>query len=296
MTIYPCDLTPSEAPLPNVLPLASSLDENFPLYSLAGVLAGAVLMLGYQRWKSSVHRIRLAAKADALMDEVNREGESLKAQILLEAKEQALEIKSRAEATLVDARQLQLGREQKLDRRSEQLDTQEASLRKQQRGLENSQQRLDTGLKSLAEKRDEIEQLENQQRRMLETLSGMTRAEASERLMSSLNEELEHERGRVILKQKKRITESAKEVAAAASVSSATGRSRVTSSLNDRALICAMLSPRKVTASESACSPVPWQAEQGALRTKRIDLSRIIWLLDVARTWCTCARALQNRP
>ncbi len=57
-----------------------------------------------------------------------------------------------------------------------------------------------------------------------------------------------------------------------------------------------MLSPRKVTASASASRPVPWQVEQGRLRTKRIALSRIIWLFESARTWFTWARALQNRP
>ena len=57
-----------------------------------------------------------------------------------------------------------------------------------------------------------------------------------------------------------------------------------------------MLSPRNVTASDSACSPVPAQAEQLTARTKRIALSRIIWLLVSASTWRTCLRALQKVP
>ena len=73
-------------------------------------------------------------------------------------------------------------------------------------------------------------------------------------------------------------------------------RSIATSSVNDNALVCAMLRPRKVTVSDSARSPVPWQAGHWTLRTKRIALSRIIWLFEVARTWWTCARALQKSP
>lgn len=204
-------LTRIEAPLPHVLLLASSLDENFFVYSLAGILAGAVLMLGYQRWKQSVYKIRLAERADKLLDEANREAESLKTQILLEAKEEALELKAKSEAEMAEARRLQLNREEKLERRAEQLETHEAGLRKQQRGLENSQKRLDASLKQLAEKRDEVRGLEEQQRRLLEAVSGMSRAEATERLMKSLEEELEHERGKVLLKQKNRISEAAKE-------------------------------------------------------------------------------------
>ncbi|WP_372898100.1 Rnase Y domain-containing protein, partial [Stieleria sp.] len=197
--------------MPHVLPLASFLDELFFLYSLAGVLAGAVLMMGYQRWKAAAYKIRLAEKADKLMDEANREAEALKTQILLEAKEEALEIKTRGEAELAEARRLQLSREQTLDRRAEQLDNQEADLRKQQRGLENSQQRLDAGLKSLAEQRDELKTLERKQRKVLEAVSGMTRAEAAEQLMKALDEELEHERGKLLLKKKKQINETIKE-------------------------------------------------------------------------------------
>jgi len=197
--------------LPIVLPLASSLDENFIIYSLAGILAGAVLMVGYQRYKSTVYKIRLAERADKLMDETNREAEALKTQILLEAKEEALEIKSKGEDELAEARRLQMGREQNLDRRSEQLDNQEASLRKQQRGLENSQQRLDVGLRGLSEKRDDLTELEKQQKETLEAISGMSRAEATERLMKTLGDELEHERGKLLLKQKKRINETVKE-------------------------------------------------------------------------------------
>jgi ribonuclease Y len=197
--------------LPNALPFASSLDENFFIYSLAGILAGAVLMIGYQRWQSTVYKIRLAEKADKLMDEANREAESLRAQILLEAKEEALELKSRGEAELAESRRLQLGREKNLDRRSEQLDNQEAALRKQQRGLENSQKRLDLGLKALNEKRDQLNQLEDQHKKVLEAVSGMSRADASERLMKTLSDELEHERGKLLLKQKKRLNETVKE-------------------------------------------------------------------------------------
>nr|WP_261364463.1 ribonuclease Y [Stieleria tagensis] len=174
-------------------------------------MAGAVLMLGYQRWKASVFKIRLAEKADALLDQANRDAESLKAQILLEAKSDALEIKSKGESELAEARRVQLSREQKLDRRSEQLDRQEESLRKQQRGLENSQNRLDSGLRGLVEKRESLEAMERQQQRLLETTAGLTRAEAAQRLLKTLDDELEQERGKILLKQKKRITETAKE-------------------------------------------------------------------------------------
>ncbi|MEM6472594.1 MAG: ribonuclease Y [Planctomycetota bacterium] len=189
----------------------SPIDQNFFVYSLAGVLAGAVLMMGYQRWKTTVYKIRLAERADKLMNEANREAESLKTQILLEAKEESLEIKGRVEDELKESRRLQLKREEKLDRRSEQLDQQESDLRKHQRGLESSQSRLDQGLKDLTDKREELASMEFQQKKILEAVSGMSRDEASEQLMASLREEIAQERGRVLLKAKKETTESVRE-------------------------------------------------------------------------------------
>ena len=195
-------------------PLAQGWTDDyatFLLICLLAGLAGAVLMMGYQRWKMESLKIRLAEKADALMDEANREAEALRAQILLEAKEEALVIKTNGEAELAESRRIQLLREQKLDRRSEQLESQEADLRKQQRGLENTQSRLDSGLRGLADQREEIERLEQRQIKLLESVSGMSRGEATEQLMKNLTEELEHERGKVLLKQKKQINEAVKE-------------------------------------------------------------------------------------
>lgn len=194
-----------------VLPFASLLDENFFVYSLAGILAGAVLMMGYQRWKTTVYKIRLAEKADALLNEANREAEALKSQILLEAKEEALTIKSKIESDLAEARRVHLIREEKLDQRKEGLDSQESDLRKQQRGLEQTQQRLDVNLRELTGQREELQQLEKQQQEQLEKVAGLSREEASKQLFDSLHEELEHQRGRILMKHQKRIAESAKE-------------------------------------------------------------------------------------
>ncbi len=66
--------------------------------------------------------------------------------------------------------------------------------------------------------------------------------------------------------------------------------------MNDSVFTSAILRPRNVTFRESGRNPVPAQSGHGTLRMKRIALSRIIGLLEVARTWWTCARALQNFP
>jgi ribonuclease Y len=179
----------------------------FMLSVLAGVLAGAVLMMGYQRWRESVYKIRLQEQADTMLDEANREAESLRTQLALEAKEEALEIKTEAEREAAQHRKAHLQRESKLDRREDMLQQQEDALRKQQRGLESSQMRLETQLKAAAEQRENLQQTLKEQQRVLELASGMSREDATNRLMESLQQDLEHERGSVLLKHQKSMSE-----------------------------------------------------------------------------------------
>lgn len=86
------------------------------------------------------------------------------------------------------------------------------------------------------------------------------------------------------------------DVVASASDRLATGRSSATTSVSGIALISAMERPAKVTASASGRSPLPSQAGQGTLLTNRSARSRILSLLESARTCMTCLRALQNVP
>ncbi len=93
-----------------------------------------------------------------------------------------------------------------------------------------------------------------------------------------------------------RLPDRAVDVVASASDRLATGRSSATTSVSGIALISAMERPAKVTASASGRSPLPSQAGQGTLLTNRSARSRILSLLESARTCMTCLRALQNVP
>ena len=179
----------------------------FLLYSLAGVLSGAVLMLGYQRWKQSVYKIRLQEQADEILDKANREADTLKAQLLLEAKEDVLKVKTENEEEMRRAGRKLQQREDKLDRREEILHQQEDDLRKQQRGLESSQTRLETQLAAASEERNRLQEIRTQQQSLLEKASGMSREQASAALMDTLKSDLENERGSAVLKHHKQLEE-----------------------------------------------------------------------------------------
>lgn len=183
------------------------------LYCLFSFLFGAAVAIAVGAALYQRNRERWKGEADQIIVAARREGEAECNQLLLQAKESAFEIKAEADKEIASARQQHAQREQKLDRREEQIAQQEDALRKQQRGLESSQHRLAKQMRGIAEQREQLEKTQRDQQRLLEQASGMSREEASEKLMQSLEHELEHEIGSTLIKHQKRMEETVQEQA-----------------------------------------------------------------------------------
>ncbi len=183
------------------------MTSTIALYCLISFLLAIVAMLGFSKWTESARREKSQQQADEMMDAARKQSETQRGQLLVGAKESALAIKSAADEEIALGRKAQLQRDQKLDKRDDMLQQQEDSLRKQQRALENSQNRLAAQIKGLSSQRADLDKTLKEQQRVLENASGMSRQEAGQKLMAALEQDLEHERGSILLKQKKRLDE-----------------------------------------------------------------------------------------
>ncbi|QDT06061.1 Ribonuclease Y [Rubripirellula lacrimiformis] len=177
------------------------------LYCLISFLVGIGVTFGLFKAGDKKRNEKAQVEADRFLADARVQAENHRSELLLAAKESALLVKASAEEELASGRKSQLIREQKLDRRDELLHQQEDALRKQQRGLESSQTRLAAQMKSVSDQRIQLDQTLKQQQEILEKASGMSRAEATEKLMASLEQDLEHERGSVLLRHKKTLSE-----------------------------------------------------------------------------------------
>ncbi len=177
------------------------------LCCLVSLLAGMAIIFGYFQWTDSARQAKLKEEAEKLLEAARESAETERGQLLLKAKESALAIKAAAEEEVAAGRKSHLQREQKLDRRDELLQQQEDSLRKQQRGLESSQNRLAAQMRGLTEQRAKLEAVLRQQQQVLEQASGMSRDEAGQKLMEALEQDLQHERGSLLLKHQKQLEE-----------------------------------------------------------------------------------------
>lgn len=173
------------------------------LSCLIAFLVGIGLSIGVFILTQSKHQAKLKQEADQILAAATQQAETQRTQFLLAAKESALAAKSIAEEEIAMSRKTLLQRDQKLDRRDELLQQQEDALRKQQRGLEMSQNRLATQSKAINQHRASLEKILKEQVEVLEKASEMSREEASQKLMSALEKELEHERGSALLRHKK---------------------------------------------------------------------------------------------
>ncbi len=180
---------------------------NIILYCLISLIVGSGITFGLFKAADKKRIAKANEEAEKLLVDARGRAETQRAELLLAAKESALELKSSADDELAASRKSQLAREQKLDRRDEQLQQQEDSLRKQQRGLESSQTRLAAQMKGISDQRAQLERTLKEQQAILETASGLSKTEATEKLMASLEQDLQHERGSMLLRHKKTLND-----------------------------------------------------------------------------------------
>ncbi|MDD5582588.1 MAG: ribonuclease Y [Candidatus Marinimicrobia bacterium] len=123
-----------------------------------------------------------------MLENARKEGETLKKEWILEAKDEALKIKQNAEEEykqkLKDVREAEkeiLKKESNLERRSELLDQRFENIQRQESDLRQKEKKIE-------QKREEIEVLINQQKKKLEEISGLSSDEAKQLLMNEMIE------------------------------------------------------------------------------------------------------------
>jgi ribonuclease Y len=176
---------------------------TFILCAVVGVILGSACTIAYFKITENKRQLRVQSQAKQLLSSTRREAETERGHILVQAKEAALSVKATAEQEAASIRQTLTNREQKLDRRDDLLQQQEEDFRKAQRGLENSQNRLATQLSDIANQKIELEKVIAAQQEILQQASGLSREQAKQQLLQSLETDLEQQRGAALIRHKK---------------------------------------------------------------------------------------------
>lgn len=149
----------------------------------------------------------LKAQAKSILDQANNEALNLKRQIELEAKEESLKTKQESESEANKLREQFRKREATLDRREEVIQQATDDLRKQEKMVEANQRKLAERVQDANRKSDKLDQILTAQAAELQKLSGLSKEEASKKLLKTLERELQQEIGLRLLQHERRVTE-----------------------------------------------------------------------------------------
>ena len=152
-----------------------------------------------------------AKNAESILAAAKLEMESRRKDAELKIKEMELERTAEVDRKLNKMRDGMHKRERLLDKRQSQLDQQADALAKQESYIEKSQARLKSKMERTDQREADLLEIFEKQRKELHKLTGLTKEEATKRLLKLLEDELNDEVGGRILKHEKRIQETCDE-------------------------------------------------------------------------------------
>ncbi|MDO8986781.1 MAG: ribonuclease Y [Coriobacteriia bacterium] len=145
---------------------------------------------------------RAAEDAARLVNEAEKQAESLKREALIEAKDQILHMKQEAEVEAKERRKEITALETRIGQREESIDRRAESLDKREHQLSSVQGQI-------TKREKDLEQMIEDENERLESLAGMTGDEAKAVLMSRIQDDVKHEAASYIREAEARAREEA---------------------------------------------------------------------------------------
>ena len=152
------------------------------IQTIVAFLVGGALSYGFFKYG-------LKTKYDTIIKEAETEAEVIKKNKLLEVKEKFLNKKADLEKEVAQRNQKIQQAENKLKQREMVLNQKNEELQRKRNETEAIKENLDAQLVIIEKKKEELDNLQAQEREKLETISGLSAEEAKERLVESLKEE-----------------------------------------------------------------------------------------------------------
>lgn len=179
------------------------------LYAIGGLILGTAAGFLFDRLRmGNAYRTR-----DQVLQDAEKEAERILKTKELEAKEEFLKRREQIEKELEQLRNEIRQQERQLDKRDAVLTEQLEGLKKRERMVEQQQQRFNDKLRSIETREKELERLLRQEQEELYKISGLSREEATDRLLKRLEQELKNETGSLILKQQQELKQESEKLA-----------------------------------------------------------------------------------
>lgn len=174
---------------------------------LISIVGSAVLTFLAVRLLDRLRRRDAEAEAQSIIQKAEEEADTRRREAELQVKEMILQEKAEAEKELRRLRKELHERERMLDKRQDALEQQAEQLRKQEKIVESTQRKLTERIQEANRRKEELTKLLDLQRQTLHEISGLSKEEASKRLLEMLESQMQQEVGALIVRHEKRLAE-----------------------------------------------------------------------------------------
>jgi ribonuclease Y len=138
---------------------------------------------------STVMRKALTRKSNQLLEEAKEKGEVIKKDKILQAKEKFLQMKSDYEKETNEKKRELQKVESRVQQQQQQVNQRNEELNRKANELKNQQQALETQQENIKNRQAELDKIHEEQKKMLESISGLTVSEAKEQLKEAVKDE-----------------------------------------------------------------------------------------------------------
>ncbi|MCQ2322507.1 MAG: ribonuclease Y [Bacteroidales bacterium] len=165
------------------------LATNILIPAAAVVVGGVVGVL----LATTVMRSALTKKSNQLLEEAKEKGEVIKKDKILQAKEKFLQMKQDYDKEANEKKRELQKVEAKVQQMQQQANQRAEELQHKANDLKNQQDKLTAQQEGLAKRQAELDKMHDEQKKILETISGMTVSEAKEQLKEAVKDEAKAE-------------------------------------------------------------------------------------------------------
>ncbi|MGI6414902.1 MAG: ribonuclease Y [Thermoguttaceae bacterium] len=187
------------------------MNPGYIILAVVLCLVASGMTLGLTKLLDHLRRRDAESEARRIIAQARQELENRRREFELELKEIEIQRKAEGERELARQREELHERQRSLDKRQDALEQQSDHLRKQERIVEGTQRKLTEKIQDTEKRNEELSKLLDLHRQTLHELSGLSREEATNRLLAILEQQLKQEAGAVILRHEKQLAETCEE-------------------------------------------------------------------------------------
>ena len=154
------------------------------LLSVGGIIVGIVIMFIINHLRGA----NANRKADSIIEKAKKEAEKNKRDTILEAKEEIHRMKMDAEKEVRDRKQEIKDAETRLSQREDNIDKRDALIQKRDESLDEREAKLFTKQAAINEEKAKVEEIKQEQIKVLNEISGISKEEAREKVMEKVKE------------------------------------------------------------------------------------------------------------